>query len=189
MGSQNSFLVFIVILVLIVAIRIRRVLYGTRVSTARTIGYSAYYILFAGIFVALSYFESVPLEYFALYTVVLFGAAILSYNLARSRLEFWKGSDGSLYSKGGTAIYLIYLAGLIARIAIGYLFLGSSFLTFAIISLSPQQEAATIITDLLLVLGAGLLVGRNMQILRRSRAISRGEEKLGTMDKKVKEDD
>jgi len=92
-----------------------------------------------------------------------------------------KAVDGSIYSKGGVPIYLIYITGLIARIAIGYIYIGPNFL-FSIPAtmqtLSGAAISATIATDLLLIAGIGLLFGRNMRILRKYLAIKSGRETI-----------
>jgi hypothetical protein len=180
-ASQNPFLIFIVILTLIVVFRIRRVIYGTRVSVARAILYSIYYVGFASLFVTFSYFEGVSESYFPFYALTFAIAIVLAYTLTATRLNFWRQSDGTIYSKGGLMIYLIYVVGLIARIAIGFIFIGPSAFTFSYppsVTLSQTGVDATIFTDLLLVFGAGMLFGRNMQMLRRYFSIKNGKEQL-----------
>ncbi len=180
-ASQNPVLIFVVILALIVIFRIRRVIYGTRVSVARAVLYSIYYVGFASLFVAFSYFEGVSESYFPFYALTFALAVVLAYSLAGTRLNFWRQPDGTLYSKGGLLIYIIYIVGLIARIAIGYIFIGPSAFTFTYppaVTLSQTGIVATIFTDLLLVFGAGMLFGRNMRMLKRYFAIKNGKEQL-----------
>ncbi|MGI0086033.1 MAG: hypothetical protein ACREBQ_13220, partial [Nitrososphaerales archaeon] len=72
----------------------------------------------------------------------------------------------------------IYVVGLIARLVIEYLFLPNFGFSTAQIAptLSSAALAATIATDLLLSFGVGLLIGRNMQILKRYHKIESGVE-------------
>ena len=180
-ATQNPFLIVIVFLVLIVVFRIRRVIYGTRVSIARAILYSIYYVGFASLLVAFSYFAGVSGSFFPFYALTFAVAVILAYRLATTRLNFWRQPDGTIYSKGGLLIYLIYVVGLIARIAIGYIFIGPSAFMFTYPPgevLNQTAIIATVFTDLLVVFGAGLLFGRNMQMLRRFYAIKNGKEQL-----------
>lgn len=180
-GSGQSVLVFFVFLIMVVVLRIRRVIYGTRVSVARSVGYSIYYVAFAALFLALSYYERIPTYYFAIYAALLVGAALASFIGSKGKLRFWKDSNGNIFAKGGIIIYVIYIVGLVARLAIEYIFIGpSAFFSTQIQSLSPIGVVATIFTDLLLVLGAGLLVGRNAQILKRFGEIKAGREILST---------
>ena len=161
--------------------RIRRVVYGTKVSLARTIGYSVYYIVFSLLVISSSFFIQIPYEYFVAYAAMFFAAFYFAYRFARTRLVFWKGEDGAIYSKGGLPIYLTYVVGLILRLTIGYIFIGPSYFDFNLAQtapLGPVATLATIVTDLILVLGTGLLVGRNMHILTEYRAIKAGKKEI-----------
>lgn len=183
-SSTNGSLFFIAILVIIILLRIRRVINGTRVSLSRTIGYSLYYVVFAALFLSGSFFIGIPKEFFVIYPVLFLASFYSAYSIARKRLVFWKLSDGTIYSKGGLAVYITYIVGLIARIVIGYIYIGPDFLftTTPAQSLSGTAIIATLATDLILVFGAGLLFGRNMQILRRYFAFKSGKETIPELD-------
>ena len=56
----------------------------------------------------------------------LIGATIVSHNLADRRIVFWRGSDGSIWYKGGIIIYLIYVIGLVARLSVDFIVIGPS---------------------------------------------------------------
>ena len=76
-------------------------------------------------------------------------------------------------------IYIIYLVGLIIRLTIDYVVIGPSAFSFtAGFALTGTDLYATIATDLLLMLGVGLLIGRNLRVLRRYRRIERGEDTI-----------
>lgn len=183
-SSTNGSLFFIAILVIVILLRIRRVINGTRVSLSRTIGYSLYYVVFAALFLSGSFFIGIPKEFFVIYPVLFLASFYSAYNIARKRLVFWKLSDGTIYSKGGLAVYITYIVGLVARIVIGYIYIGPDFLftTTPAQSLSGTAIIATLATDLILVFGAGLLFGRNMQILRRYFAFKSGKETIPELD-------
>jgi hypothetical protein len=171
--------VLVAILVLIIVVRIRRVINGTRVSTARASAYIVYYVGFAALILTGSFFAGVSSDFFAIYASVFALAAFASYSLARGMLVFWRGLDGAIYSKGALPIYLTYVAGLIVRIAIGFIFIGPNFLfQISTTPLSGTALLATIASDILLVVGAGLLVGRNVQLITRYRAIKSNREQV-----------
>ena len=127
-----------------------------------------------------SFFLPIPVEYFALYPILFVAAFLAAFELARRRIVFWRSSDGFIFSKGGLPIYFVYLLGFVARIAIGYEYLGPNFLfSFAPpASLSGAAITATIATDLLFIAGIGLLFGRNMRILRKYLAVQSGKEQI-----------
>jgi hypothetical protein len=181
-GSSNSALYFLAIIVLIMLFRVRRVMGGTRVSVGRTLGYSAYYLVFGALVLSGSFFLPIPVEYFALYPVLFIATFLVAFELAKRRVVFWRSADGFIFSRGGLPIYLIYILGFVARVAIGYEYLGPNFLfSFTpTASLSSVATTATVATDLLLVAGIGLLFGRNMRILRKYLAVKSGKEQIET---------
>ena len=99
-----------------------------------------------------------------------------------SKLPSYDGNS-VIYLKGGLSIFLLYIAALTIRIAINFLFIGSEKLYFnnqqtilgngTVTDIMPMvhiDAAATVlaltITDLLLIVGAGLVVGRNASVLK-----------------------
>lgn len=179
-NASNGILYFLFVIVLVMLLRVRRVMNGARISVGRTIGYSAYYVIFGSLVLSSSFFLPIPEEYFVLYPILFAVTFLAAFELAKRRLVFWKSSDGSIYSRGGLPIYFIYILGFIARVAIGYEYLGPNFL-FSIpvsYSLSGAAISATVTTDLLLVAGIGLLFGRNMRILRKYLSIRSGKEQI-----------
>jgi hypothetical protein len=90
----------------------------------------------------------------ALDALVLIVGAILSHNIADRRITFWRRSDGSIWYKGGVIIYLIYVAGLVARLSVDFLVIGPSAFTFSFGgNLSQSALIATTVTDLPLMFG------------------------------------
>ena len=165
---------------------------GTKVSVKKTIIFSAYYLGIASFLVYNSFLiGGVPFVYVVPYSAVVIAAGYCSYRYSKRILSFWKlpNSDGSstIYSRGGLAIYLLYVAALIVRSAINFIFIGSEKFYFnnqqeailenssssAILIMPPlvhTDPATTILafttTDFLLMLGAGLLIGRNARVLK-----------------------
>jgi hypothetical protein len=155
----------------------RRIINGTRVSLARTIAYSAYYIGFGILVLSPSFFIGIPSEYFLGDLALGIFGFFAAFELARRRLVFWK-SGNDIYSKGGLIIYLTYIAGLVARLAISYVYLNGNVLPLPGQPLPVLNSAginATIITDLLLMGGVGVLFGRNMRILKTYLDFKKGK--------------
>jgi len=178
-NAASSATYFVFFLLLIVVLRIRRVISGTRISKARSIAYSIYYAAFASVFMAGSFLSGVPAYYgvadLAVGAVGLYGA----HRLVNSRLIFWRASDGSVYSKGGLPIYLIYVAALVIRLSIDLVFVPSALdFTVSNSTLSSTALIAETATDALLAFGAGLLIGRNIRLYQRYLAIESGKEAI-----------
>ena len=167
---------------------------GTKVSVKKTIIFSAYYLAIASFLVYNSFLvSSVPFAYAVPYSAVVVASGYGSYKYSKRILSFWKSStngdensSSTIYAKGGLAIYLLYVAVLLVRIAINFIFIGSEKFYFnnqqailenssssAILIMPPlihTDSATTILaftaTDFLLMVGAGLLIGRNARILK-----------------------
>jgi hypothetical protein len=176
-SAETSATYFVVFLLIVVVLRIRRIINGTRISKVRSILFSMYYVAFASLFMAGSFFSGVPVYYAAVYLAV--GAAGLygAHRGVNRRLVFWKGGDGSIYAKGGIVVYLIYVGALVVRLSIDLIYVPSA-LTFALSSspLSSTAIVAEIVTDALLAFGSGLLTGRNIRLYQRYVAIENGKE-------------
>ena len=188
--DYTSVYLFLGILLLVVIRRLRNVVNGTKVSKVRTIIFSAYYVILALFFTSTSFLYGGASPEGALLYVAIGAAGVYgSYLFSDKRIGFWKGADGSIYYKGAVIIYAIYLVGLIARIAIDLAFVGPQAFTFTLTPgaspLSATAIDAGIITDCLLTLGAGLLVGRNARVMKRYSSIMRGEETVPDTPPKI----
>jgi hypothetical protein len=166
---------------------------GTKVSVKKTIIFSAYYLAIASFLVYNSFLiGSVPFAYAVPYSAIAVASGYGSYKYSKRILSFWKlstkgdeNSSSTIYSKGGLAIYLLYIVALIVRSAINFIFIGSEKFYFnnqdailengssAILIMPPlvhTDSATTILaftaTDFLLMVGAGLLIGRNARVLK-----------------------
>jgi hypothetical protein len=184
--GPSPFYIFVIIIILI-ALRVVRRTYanyrGTRFSLPRTVIFAAVYVAIGILFSAISFVAGVSpllaIPQVAVATIAVF----LSYRYADRRITFWKGSGGALYFRGGILIYLIYLAGLLARLFIDIILIGPSMFSFATASpLSGTALYGSMATDLLLIFGVGLLIGRNIRVVTRYRRIERGEETVPDSD-------
>jgi len=180
-ANDSSVYIFLGILILLVIRRFSRVIRGTKVSVGRTILFSIYYLGFAGLLIAVSVVAGgVSAVELILYALVGALGAYGSYTFSDRRIGFWKAADGSIYYKGAIIVYLVYIAGLFARIAIDLAFIGPQAFTFSFGGASPALSStaidAGIATDVLLSLGVGLLVGRNLRVMKRYDAIMAGKE-------------
>jgi len=177
-GSETILVIFALIIFSAVR-RLYSMHRGTRFSMGRTILFLVIYSAIGLIFSATSFYEGVPLVLAPLYALVLIAAAAGSYIYSDKRITFWRRDDGAIYFRGGVIIYIIYLVGLIIRLTIDYVVIGPSVFTFTTgFTLTGTDLYATIATDLLLMFGVGLLIGRNLRVLRRYRRIERGEDTI-----------
>ena len=151
-------------------------------SVGRTVGYTAFYFLFGTFFLIASFLEGVPSYYAIPQAILLLFGAVGSYRLTDRRVSFWRSpsNENEIFYKGGIIIYLIYVIGLIARLAIEFIYIGPTAFTFTIANLSQTAISATAITDLLLTFGIGLLIGRNVRVYQRYRAITGSREAIAT---------
>jgi hypothetical protein len=96
---------------------------------------------------------------------------------SKKSLLFWK-QDSSHYVKGGLILYFLYVVALSIRIAINFLFIGyqevmlnqqGDIITISRPIISTTLELrllSLIVTDSLLVVGVGLLIGRNLRVMK-----------------------
>jgi len=174
----EPFSIFIAVVVLGVARITWRTLAnykGTKFSLVRTITYFGVYITLGVAFSALSFLEGVPYWVAIPAIIIVTASALWCYSYSDRRISFWRTNNGSLYFRGGVLMYVIYLAGFIARLAIDVAFIGPSMFDFtSIIQLSGSALYASIATDLLLTFGLGLLIGRSIRVMKRYYLIQRG---------------
>src|ERR1700686_1023928 len=132
-GEPSSVLYFLIFLVIIVALRIRRIIYGTRISKSRSVAFSVYYVAFSGLLIGSSFLNGVAIYFSVFYLAVGAAAAYGAYRVVNDRLVFWKLAGGAISGRGGIIIYIVYLTGLIARITIDVIFVPSA-LSFTTVS-------------------------------------------------------
>ena len=169
-------------IILVVLLRVSRRTFanyvGTLFSLSRTVGYTCVYVGLGIIFTAMSFLSGVSHLLVIPELMVAALSIYWSYEYSESRISFWKTEDGSLYFRGGIAIYLIYLVGIIARFSIDALLIGPTMFGYTGRILNGSALYGSMATDLLVVLGVGLLIGRSIRVERRYRKIQSGEETL-----------
>jgi len=187
--STPPFYIFVAI-VLLVALRVVRRTFanysGTKFSLSRTLVFAGVYIAIGFVFSSLSFLEGVSPLLVIPQVLLATAAAYWSYRYTDKRISFWKAADGSLFFRGGILIYLIYLAGLITRLSIDVVLIGPKMFSFSTgVQLSGTALYGSIGTDLVLIFGVGLLIGRSIRVFRKHRRIQRREEPVPDSDPKL----
>ena len=175
-----AFVISFAITSILIVIRIRKVLQSTKISIRRLILFSAYYIIIACYLIYNSLSLDMPITYVIPYAIAGALTTYISYKHSQKSLLFWM-QDSSPYVKGGLLVYIFYVAALSIRIAINLLFIGYQEVTFnqqgdiitinrPIVSTMPELRLSSlIVTDSLLVVGVGLLIGRNLRVMEYYR--------------------
>jgi hypothetical protein len=173
-----AFITSFVITSIIIIIRIRKVLQGTKISIRKSVLFSAYFIIISFFLIYNSFSLDMPITYAILYSIAGALSTYISYVHSKKSLLFWK-QDSSHYVKGGLILYLLYVVALSIRIAINFLFVGyqevmlnqqGDIITInrPIVSITTPELRllSLIVTDTLLVIGVGLLIGRNLRVMK-----------------------
>jgi hypothetical protein len=173
-----TFITSFVITSIIIVIRIRKVLQGTKISIRKSILFSAYYIVITSFLIYNSFLLAVPVTYAIPYALAALLSTYISYVYSKRSLLFWKQDSINVYVKGGIALYLLYVIALSIRIAINFIFIGYQEVTLnqqgdiitinrpIINTTSELTTLSLIVTDFLLVSGVGLLLGRNLRVIK-----------------------
>jgi hypothetical protein len=178
-----------VIITIISVLRIRRSIQGTKVNVKKTIVFSAYFVGITSFLVYNSFLiGSVAVLYVIPYFAVVIVTIYYSYIHSKRSLSFLKlpdsnGGNSAIYVKGGLSMYFLYVAALTIRVVINFLFIGSEKFYFNKEQTILGNENATAVmpmlhttpammtlvstvTDLLLIIAVGLIIGRNARVLR-----------------------
>jgi hypothetical protein len=178
-----------VIIIIISVLRIRRSIQGTKVNVKKTIIFSAYFVAITSFLVYNSFLiGSVAVLYVIPYFAVVIVTIYYSYIYSKRNLSFWNlrdsnGGYSAIYVKGGLSMYFLYVAALTIRVVINFLFIGSERFYFNKEQTILGNESATAImpmlhtnptmmtlastvTDLLLIIAMGMIIGRSVRVLR-----------------------
>ena len=192
MYVNNGFfpLIFTFVIITIISVlRIRRSIQGTKVNVKKTIVFSVYFVAITSFLVYNSFLiGSVAVLYVIPYFAVVIVTIYYSYIHSKRSLSFLKlpdnkGGDSTIYVKGGLSMYFLYVAALTIRVVISFLFVGSERFYFnkeqtilgnenatAIMPFLHTNPAmmtlASTVTDFLLIIAMGLIIGRNARVLR-----------------------
>jgi hypothetical protein len=172
-----AFVISFVITSIIIVIRIRKVLQGTKISIRKSVLFSAYFVIISFFLIYNSFSLDMPVTYTILYAIAGALSTYISYMHSKKSLLFWK-QDSSHYVKGGSLLYFLYVVALSIRIAISFLFVGYqevmpnrqgdiTTISRPIVSTTSELRLLSlIVTDTLLVVGVGLLIGRNLRVMK-----------------------
>ena len=192
MYVNNGFfsLIFTFVIITIMSVlRIRRSIQGTKVNVKKTIVFSAYFVVITSFLMYNSFLiGSVAVLYVIPYSAVVIVTIYYSYihskrSLSFSELRDRNGGNSAIYVKGGLSMYFLYVAALTIRVVINFLFIGSEKFYFnkeqtilgkenaaAIMPFLHTNPAmitlASTVTDFLLIIAMGLIIGRNARVLR-----------------------
>jgi hypothetical protein len=182
-------LIFTFVIIIITSVlRIKRSIQGTKVNVKKTIAFSAYFVAITSFLVYNSFLiGSVAVLYVIPYFAVVIVTIYYSYMHSKRSLSFLKltdskGGNSAIYVKGGLSIYFLYVAALTIRVVINFLFVGSERFYFnkeqtilgnenatAIMPFLHTNPAmmtlASMVTDFLLIIAMGLIIGRNARDL------------------------
>ena len=176
-----AFVISFAITSIIIVIRIRKVLQGTKISIRKSVLFSAYFVIISFFLIYNSFSLDMPVTYAILYAIAGALSTYISYVRSKKSLSFWK-QDSSHYVKGGLILYFLYVVALSIRIAINFLFIGYQEVAFnqqgdiitinrPIVSITTPELRLSllIVSDSLLVIGVGLLIGRNLRVMEYYR--------------------
>lgn len=167
---SSQILIFAVMIAIVAVLRFRKMLAGGPVNKNRIILATISYLGISLITVFSSFQVGVSIWYVFAYAGILIGATYLSHRFVQDGIKIWKSDDGKIHAKGGNIPYVIWLAGLVSRFAIGYVFIGPDYFMTAYGSqktLSTLAVEVTLIVDLIMMLGIGTLAGRNIYLISK----------------------
>jgi len=184
-SQQLTIIASLVIIAAIILVRLRTTRSGTIITAARIVGFLIIYLVVVIFVASISFLlRGIQIVYLIPYITVLCLTAYGSYRYSNNTLKFWKSTEGSIYVKGGFILYLIYIVALTPRIILDFIFIPQGYFyvndvqQLVTINVTTIAWPVVISVDLLLIFGAGLLVGRNTRLLKRYRRIKRGEERI-----------
>ena len=177
-----------VIIIIISVLRIKRSIQGTKVNVKKTIVFSAYFVAITSFLVYNSFLiGSIAVLYVIPYFAVVIVTIYYSYIHSKRSLSFLKLPDikgnSAIYVKGGLSMYFLYVAALTIRVVINFLFIGSERFYFnkeqtllgnenaipimpMIHATPPIMTLTPTVTDFLLIIAMGLIIGRSTRVLR-----------------------
>jgi len=163
-------LIFVMVIAIVMVFRFRKMLSGGPVNKNRIILATISYFGISMFTVFSSFQVGVSIWYVFAYAGVLIGATYLSHKLVRDGIRIWKADDGKIHAKGGNIPYVIWIVGLVSRFTLGYVFLGPDYFMTAYGSqkiLSTLAIEVTLVVDLIMMLGVGVLAGRNINLMSK----------------------
>jgi hypothetical protein len=173
------FIISITITLIIIVIQLKKNLKGIKINKKKSTISLIYYTLIVSYVIYNSFVTGIPIIFLIPYILLAIVAGFFSYCYSKRNLVFWHDNkENKAYVKGGLLIYLLYISALIIRIAINFILIGYQEISFTqsgnIITINHPlihtshnfREISLIITDLLIMLGAGMLFGRYTRIMQ-----------------------
>jgi hypothetical protein len=168
--TNSQILIFAVVIVIVLVFRFRKIISGGPVNKNRIILSTISYFFISMLTVFSSFQMGVSTWYVFAYAGILVSAAYLSHRHVDKAVVVWKADDDKIYAKGGNIPYVVWIAGLVTRFVLGYVFLGSDYLlsSYGIQkNLSAFAIEITLVVDLIMMLGVGALAGRNIRLVSK----------------------
>lgn len=174
-SAVESLAIFLAIIVLVLARRTVRQLYGTRYSIGRLFGFAGVYVLlfallaFGTLYAAVGAWGTDAYGLIGLYAAVPAASAFLAAPYVRRVVAFEQRPDGYWYYRLSWHIPVLYLVLFVVRIAAEFVIFGP-FAAFA--SYPPPVPptglglAILVGVDLLFGVSLGLLIGRGFGVYR-----------------------
>ena len=137
------------------------------------------YLVLTCFFAVTSFLIGIPFLYLIVYLAVFTISQFVSYHYADRSLSFWKTPDGSIYSKDGLLIHVVYIVSVVLRFAISLAYIGSPSFQYQIEAsgqLDSKNEVVTFAIIVAVIFGLGLLICLNRRLLKRICLISQGKE-------------
>ncbi|HEY0579979.1 MAG TPA: hypothetical protein VGC75_04670 [Candidatus Nitrosocosmicus sp.] len=189
----SALIISIVITSIVITIRLKKNLQGTKINIRKSTLFLIYYTTVVSYLIYNSFSIGVSVTYLIPYVLIVIFSGFFSYWYSKASLLFWREKiDNNLYVKGGILIYLVYILTLIVRIIINLIFIGYQEISFTeegnIITInhplayidSYTRITSLIVTDSLIMLGTGMLIGRYTRVIeyRHRSSYNHNEESM-----------
>ena len=173
-------LIPIIVTALVAIFKIRKAHEGSKVNRTVLIAISIVFSIFVFYFILNSFLIGIPVLFLPVFIIIFIGAEFITYHYVK--ISFWRGSDGSIYSKGGLYIQIVFITSLVLRISVSMIFLGSaSFYRHVeeyaqLVNDTPIILIAILVTNISLIISGGIVIGLNRRLLRQYNLFNMGIE-------------
>ena len=174
----SQLLMFVIVVTMVLVFRFRKMLSGGPINKNRIILAMVSYFGISMLTVFSSFQVGVSVWYVFAYVGMLIGATYFSKRFVGDSIKVWKSDDGKIHAKGGSIPYVIWIAGLVSRFILGYIFIGPDYFITAYgfqKTLSMLAVEATLVVDLIMMLGVGALTGRNLQLMSKLKNFKKAQ--------------
>jgi len=164
-------LIPIIVTALVAILKIRKAHEGSKVNRTVLIVTSIVFSIFVSYFILNSFLIGIPVLFLPIFIILFIGAEFLTYNYVK--MSFWRGSNGSIYSKGGLYSQIVFITSLVLRISVSIIFLGTaSFYQHVeeyvkLVNDTPIILIAILVTNVSILISGGIVIGSNRRLLRQ----------------------